>query len=194
MDAPTGIAQEYTGESGRTFGDRLKDDIRAPFPIHQHCQTMGPPVNLECFIIVDRESQDVTRTIKEAMYIQVNDPSLNRKLGKYQLPYIWDDVLHAIPLQVLICICWLPVYTSGQGSVRLWVYDCIQKPSGLVFSTVNWITWAMVLMSCRKFSLYSVHCVTKVSSTYLFHNLSRFSLVLMTISLKCPIYKVATMG
>ena len=28
-----------------------------------------------------------------AMYIQVNDPILNRNLGKYQLPYIWDWVL-----------------------------------------------------------------------------------------------------
>ena len=27
------------------------------------------------------------------MYIQFNDPSLNRNLGKYQLPHIWDQVL-----------------------------------------------------------------------------------------------------
>ena len=29
------------------------------------------------------------KNIKEAMYIHVNDPSLNRNLGKYQLPHIW---------------------------------------------------------------------------------------------------------
>ena len=28
----------------------------------------------------------MARNIKEAMYIRVNDPSLNRKLGKFQLP------------------------------------------------------------------------------------------------------------
>ena len=30
----------------------------------------------------DRDSKGVTRNIKEAMYIYVNDPSLNRNLGK----------------------------------------------------------------------------------------------------------------
>ena len=32
--------------------------------------------------------------IKEAILIRVNDPSLNRNIGKYHLPHIWDDVLH----------------------------------------------------------------------------------------------------
>ena len=31
------------------------------------------------------------------MYIYVNDPSLNRKLDKYQLPHIWDQVLQDTP-------------------------------------------------------------------------------------------------
>ena len=35
--------------------------------------------------------------IKEAMYIHVNDPSLNRNLGNYQLPYIWVEVLQDTP-------------------------------------------------------------------------------------------------
>ena len=34
------------------------------------------------------------RTIKEALYIRVNNPSLNRNIGKYHLPHIWDEVLH----------------------------------------------------------------------------------------------------
>ena len=33
------------------------------------------------------------RTIKEALYIRVNNPSLNRNIGKYHLPHIWDEVL-----------------------------------------------------------------------------------------------------
>ena len=33
------------------------------------------------------------RTIKKAPYISVNNPSLNRNIGKYHLPHIWDEVL-----------------------------------------------------------------------------------------------------
>ena len=33
------------------------------------------------------------RAIKEALYIRVNNPSLNRNIGKYHLPHIWDEVL-----------------------------------------------------------------------------------------------------
>ena len=43
-------------------------------------------------VIVGRECWDITRTIMEAMFIRVNDPS-HRNLGKYQLPHIWDGVL-----------------------------------------------------------------------------------------------------
>ena len=33
------------------------------------------------------------RTIKEALYIRVSDPSLNRNVGKYHLPHVWDEAL-----------------------------------------------------------------------------------------------------
>ena len=85
--------EEYIEESGRSIGERLKEYLRATSPIHHHSHTSEHSVNYECFTIVDRESQGVTRIIKEAMYIWVNFPSLNRNLGKYQLPHIWDAVL-----------------------------------------------------------------------------------------------------
>ena len=85
--------KEYIRVSCRSFGDRLKEHLRAPSPIHHHSLTKGHPISEECFTLVDGEAQGVTRTIKEAMYIWVNDPSLNRNLGKYQLPYIWGEVL-----------------------------------------------------------------------------------------------------
>ena len=89
--------EEYIGESGRTFGDRFKEHLRDPSPIHHHSHSTGHPVSPKCFTIVDMESQGVTRNIKEAMYIYVNDPSLNRNFGKYQLPHIWDQVLQDTP-------------------------------------------------------------------------------------------------
>ena len=85
---------EYIGESGRTFGDRFREHLKAPSsPIHQHTSTTGHPVSPDCFSIVHRESQGLTRNIKEAMYIRVNDSSLNRNLGKFQLPHVRDQIL-----------------------------------------------------------------------------------------------------
>ena len=43
------------------------------------------------------EDQNLRRAIKEALYIRVNNPSLNRNIGKYHLPHIWDEVLLNIP-------------------------------------------------------------------------------------------------
>ena len=79
--------EEYIGESGRTFGDRYNEHLTAPSPIHLHPTSTGYPVSPDCFSIVDREAQGMIRNIKEAMYIRVNDPSLNRNLGKFQLPH-----------------------------------------------------------------------------------------------------------
>ena len=79
--------EQYIGESGRSLEDRYKEHLKAPSPIHQHTSTTGHPVSPDCFTIVDRE----------AMYIKVNDPSLNRNLGKFLLPPVWDQVLKDTP-------------------------------------------------------------------------------------------------
>ena len=39
----------------------------------------------------------MARTIKESIYIRVNNPTLNRNIGKYNLPHIWDNILFNIP-------------------------------------------------------------------------------------------------
>ena len=89
--------EEYIGESGRTFGDRYKEHHKAPSPIYLHTYSTGHPFSPECFSIVDREAQGMARNIKEAMYIRVNDPSLYRNLGKFQLPHVWDQILKDKP-------------------------------------------------------------------------------------------------
>ena len=88
--------EEYIGESSRNFGERFKEHQKAPSPIYDHYNITGHNINIENFEIVGRESQNLMRTIKEALYIRVNDPSLNRNIGKYHLPHIWDEVLHNI--------------------------------------------------------------------------------------------------
>ena len=45
--------------------------------------------------IIGRE--DLARTIKESIYIGVNNPKLNRNVGKYNLHHIWDRVLFSTP-------------------------------------------------------------------------------------------------
>ena len=61
--------------------------------IHHHSNSSEHLISPECFTIVEREPQGVTRDIKEVMYIHVNDSSPNRNLWKYQLLYIWDQAL-----------------------------------------------------------------------------------------------------
>ena len=53
-------------------------------------------VSYHDFSIVGREDQNLMRLIKEAIYIRVNNPSLNKNIGKYHLPHIWDKVLNNI--------------------------------------------------------------------------------------------------
>ena len=71
--------------------------MRAPSSIHDHHNIPGHELSLEGFSIVGREDQSITRTIKDAIIIRVNDPSLNRNIGKYHLPHIWDEVLVRSP-------------------------------------------------------------------------------------------------
>ena len=67
--------------------------MKAPSPFHDHHNITGHELSLNNFSIVGREDQSIARTIKEAILIRVNDPSLNRNIGKYQLPHIWNEVL-----------------------------------------------------------------------------------------------------
>ena len=71
--------------------------MRVPSPIHDHFNITGHEVSLNNLSIVGREDQSIARTIREAMLIRVNDPSLNRNIGKYQLPHIRDEVLVKSP-------------------------------------------------------------------------------------------------
>ena len=85
----------------RHKGNRLECEeekhLRAPCPIYNHARTSGCLTKLDYFSIVGKESHTITRTLKEAMFKWVNDPSLKRNIGKYQLPNIWDEVICNIP-------------------------------------------------------------------------------------------------
>ena len=70
--------------------------------IHTYLQIMHVSLHVHIhgnilFSIVGREDQNTARTIKEAILIRASDPCLNRNIGKFQLPHIWDEVLVKSP-------------------------------------------------------------------------------------------------
>ena len=87
---------KVNSSTGKSVDERYKENIRAPSPIFNLFQTTGHDITLDNVSLVDRKPNGITRTIKEAMFIRVNDPPLNRNLGKYQLSHIWDEVLQDI--------------------------------------------------------------------------------------------------
>ena len=85
--------EEYRGKSSRTFGERFKEHQKAPSPIYDHYNITGHMISIDNFSIVGKQDQNLIRTIKKALYIRVNNPSLKRNIGKYHLPHTWDEVL-----------------------------------------------------------------------------------------------------
>ena len=49
-------------------------------------------MNWEASQIVEQESDNFKRWIKESIYIRSNTPTMNRDEGAYQLPPIWTQV------------------------------------------------------------------------------------------------------
>ena len=70
-----------------------KNTLKAPSPIHDHHNNTGHDISINNFSIVGRGDHNLARSIIDAILIRVNGPYLNRNIGKYQLPHIWDGVL-----------------------------------------------------------------------------------------------------
>ena len=77
--------------------DRCKEHLKGPSPIHVHIQHTGHHATADNFKTIGNEDRDLARTIKEAIYIRVNNASLNRNVGKYHLSHLWDRVLFNTP-------------------------------------------------------------------------------------------------
>ena len=88
---------EYIGESSRTFGERYKEHLKAPSLIFEHQNNTDYTTSVENIKIIGREGHNMTRAIKEALYLGVNSSTLNRNIGKYNLPDLWDRALYLIP-------------------------------------------------------------------------------------------------
>ena len=88
---------EYIWETSRTSGERLKEYLKEPSLIHHHSNNTGHPTTPNNFQIIWREGHGLARNIKESIFIRVNNPTLNRNTGNFNLPHIWDRVLLNTP-------------------------------------------------------------------------------------------------
>ena len=89
--------EEYIGEASRTFGERFKEHLKEPSPIHNHSNITGQTTTQDNFQIIGREDHGIARTIKKSIYIKVNNPTLNGNVDKFNLHHIWDRVLLNTP-------------------------------------------------------------------------------------------------
>ena len=85
--------EEYIREIARTLGERCKDYLKQPSPIHVHIQQTGHNITDTSFNIIGREDQGQARTIKESIFIRVNNPTLNQNVSKYNLSHISEFFL-----------------------------------------------------------------------------------------------------
>ena len=99
--------EEYIGETSRIFGERFKENLKELSPIYYHSNNTGHPTIEDDFQIIGSEGHGIARTIKESIYIRVNNPTLNRNIGKFNLHHIWDRVLLDTPGHLMKSNCWL---------------------------------------------------------------------------------------
>ena len=85
--------EEYIREMSRTLGERYKEHLKEPSPIHAHITQAGHITNPVNFTIIGREGHGLARTIQESIYIRVNNSTLNRNVCKYYLHHILHRVL-----------------------------------------------------------------------------------------------------
>ena len=61
---------------------RYKEHMKAPSPTHDNHNTTGHHMSIDNFSIVGKVDENLARSIKEAIFIRVNDPSLKRNICK----------------------------------------------------------------------------------------------------------------
>ena len=120
--------EEYVGETSMSLGERHKDHLKGPSPIHVHIQQTGHNVSSDNFNMIGREDRGLARTIKDAIYIRVNNPSSNRNVGKYPLSHLFILIVPVFTtkhmflnsVQYKVYLFWI-VYKTGLAHSGLWL-------------------------------------------------------------------------
>ena len=76
-----------------TFGERFKEHLKDLSPVHHHSSNTGHPTTQQNFQIIGREGHGLARNIKESIFIRVNNPTLNKNIGKFNLPHVQDSLM-----------------------------------------------------------------------------------------------------
>ena len=90
--------EEYIGETSRIHRGILQRASQGalPYTCTQPTHSVSQ-LSPDQFNIIGREDQDLSRLIKESMYIRVHNPTLNTNIGKFNLSQIGDRVLFSTP-------------------------------------------------------------------------------------------------
>ena len=88
---------EYIEETSRNLGGMLQRASQEALPYTCAQPYTGHQLSPDQFNIIGREDQDLSRLIKESIYIRVNNPTLNRNICKFNLSHIWDRVPFSTP-------------------------------------------------------------------------------------------------
>ena len=113
----------------------FKEHLKDPSPIHHHSNHTGHPTSQINFQIIGRQGHGLARNIKESILIRVNNPSLNKNIGNFNLPHIWDRVLLNTPgsyLKKECAGCWANSNTSLLNQPNLCTHLDLPK-SPIVF-------------------------------------------------------------
>ena len=89
----------YVGETGRSLRKRIAEHLRpssvekseVATHVYKNCQ--DHQISMDTVEVLDRDDDWQRRGVREAIYIRVNKPDLNRDQGRYQLPHSWDNLL-----------------------------------------------------------------------------------------------------
>ena len=126
MDLSTAASEEIDcneediGETSSTLGARYREHLKEPSPIHAHSLQTGHNSTQDSFNIIRREDQALARTKKESIYTRVNNTTLSRNIGKFDLNHIWDIVLLNIPgLKINSSKGYVHMYNSGHVQLIL---------------------------------------------------------------------------
>ena len=84
------------GETSGTFGERYKEHLKEPSPIHAHSTQRGYSTTMEDFNIIGRDTWP-SQNYQEINIHKDQQSHTNRNVGKYNLHHIWDRVLLNTP-------------------------------------------------------------------------------------------------
>ena len=108
--------EEYIGKTSRILGERYREHLKEPSPIHAHSLQSGHNSTSGNFNILRREDRGLTRIIKEAIYIRVNNPTLNWNIGKFNPNHIWDQSFLTPPgLKINLSQGYVHTYNNGHN-------------------------------------------------------------------------------